>query len=768
MNNSPTPESGPYSTNQRPFFYARATAQQPFPNPWFLGPMYNPYSMPTTGFRSGNPYYPFYSIPFHEYSGYLVQQPPMHMRVNRRPYFNGHPPSPMFYQATRFRHYSPGKRTETKETQTDPKQLENKQKKHQDYGIETKGRDAANVTCLSSIGKGAESTMEKSDRTVSPTVPEREFPKNSAGSVQFRSLPPPGYAFEKEEVRIEYGNGGAPAIQLWKSVKETIPLYDVAKKPVPENVIQRDVFALSACEGIVYGPHKQGEMVPSIPYLEEQKALDVQKKEQLSRASLDSEKQASHRVKSPLDEAKSAQLAEPTRPDQLGVRQDAQMSKRSSGFKSGPTAPQDMSNLVQQREYFPSGMEITNDSSFPQKHEMTNEHQMSAESLWCDESEKYIPPDSWLACLDNMDANYNYNMYLSQRKRPSVLSLTSDEMSSVDEASVTDKAPASYFVPDYVLQKNMYTFKKSMEGLEREKIKSGGSLNEDEVMGSEQPYASNSQNLKSCSRVKIKDISSRGRKLGILPKSSSKKLYSRKASKSLSPSEAEESDEYWVKEQEDDEDEEEYLIQEVDPYGTMSPSKSGLYRQIGQQVFWRIPKNAMPAQFISLPVQEKLKTSSPTTKLKGQEQDEDLCSDYNFCRKRPPMQLEVLEHRKIPQKFSGRLQKEDGEMAADEYWMKSGAKPKFTSLIHGGFLPITKSREKDHLPVDMLKKVRKPPHKRRDTRHDAEEYEEWEKPKTTQHKVLDGKEVYRAPKSPILVDLIWFHELQADLKLDQV
>lgn len=618
------------------------------------------------GFRSGNPYYPFYSIPFHEYSGYLVQQPPMHMRVNRRPYFNGHPPSsPMFYQATRFRHYSPGKRTETKETQTDPKQLESKQKKHQDHAIETKDRDAANVTCFPSVGKGAESCMEKSDQTVSPTILEREFAKSSAGSVQFRSLPPPGYAFEKEEVRIEYGNGGTPAIQLWKSFKETIPLYDVAKKAVPENIMQRDVFALSACEGVIYGRPEQNEMVPGVPYSEEQKALvDVQEKEQLSRASLDSEKDgaASHRAKSPLDETKSAQLAEPTRlvaePHQLGLRQDAQMPKKSLGFKrsSGPKVPQDVSNLVQQREYFPSGMEITNDSSFPQKlaenDEMTNDHQVRAESLWCDESEKFIPPDSWLACLDNMDANYNYNMYLSQRKRPSVLSLTSDEMSSVDEASVTDKTPVSYFAPDFMLQKNMYMFKKSPEGLERERIKSGGSLNEDEMVGSEQPYTSNSHS-KSCSRVKIKDISSHGRKLGLLPRSSAKKLYSRKASKSLSPSEAEESDEYWVKEQEEeeDDDEEEYLIQGVAPYGTLSPSKSSLYRQIGQQVFWRIPKNAVPAQLISWPVQEKIKTSSPT-KLKGQEQD-DLCGDYSFCLKRPTVQLEVLEHRKTPHKLLG-------------------------------------------------------------------------------------------------------------------
>ncbi|XP_061442015.1 uncharacterized protein LOC133364941 [Rhineura floridana] len=748
-------ESGPYSTNQRPFFYAQPTAQQPFPNPWFLGPMYNPYGMPTAGLRSGNPYFPFYSVPIQEYPGYLVPQHPMQMRVNRRPYFNGPPPSsPMFYQATRFRHYNPGKRTETKETQTDPKQPESKPKKYQDHSIETKGCDTGNIACVSSgVCKGTEISLEKPESSVSP-VSDRDFAKSSSGSVQFRSLPPPGYAFEKEEVRIEYGNGGAPAIQLWKSFKETIPLYDVAKKPVAENVMQRDMFALSSCEGVVYGPHEQAELVPSISYSEEQKTVeDVQEKELQYKAKLELEKQGvtSHRAKSPLDEARAVQLAEPTRPDLLGARQDVLMPKRSSGLKrsNGSKAPQDVSNLVRQRELFPSGMEIRNDSYFPQKlnenNNATDGHLPGLEtSLWCDESQKYIPSESWLACLDNMDANYNYNMYLSQRKRPSVLSLTSDEMSSVDEGSSTDNVPVSYFAPDYMLQ-NMCTFKKHTEGLEREKIKSGGSLNEDEEVGGiEQANISHSQNFKGCSRVKIKEISSQSSKLGILPRSSSRKqLYSlkKKATKSLSLSEPDDSEEYWVKEleeEEEEEEEEEYLNQESSKK-PLTPTKSGLSRQTGQQVIWRIPKHAVPAHLISWPVQEKLKTA-PKLK-KDQEQDEDLDGDYSFWLQRPTAQpLEVLELRRNSQKCSGRLQKEGGRIAADEYWIKSGARPKFASLVHGGLLPTTRNGEKGDLPIDMPKKkgARKPPHKRRDTRHDVE-VEEWEKPKTTQHKGRPAK-----------------------------
>ncbi|XP_053265490.1 uncharacterized protein LOC128423912 isoform X1 [Podarcis raffonei] len=747
-------ENGPYSTNQRPFFYAQPTAQQPFPNPWFLGPMYNPYGIPTAGLRSGSPYFPFYSVPVQEYPGYLIPQHPMQMRVNRRPYFNGPPPSsPMFFQATRFRHYNPGKRTETKETQTDPRQAESKPKKHQDHGIEVRDCEMGNMACVSSgVGKDADISLEKPERAVSPLIAERDFAKGSAGSLQFRSLPPSGYAFEKEEVRIEYGNSGGPAIQLWKSFKETIPLYDVVKKPVPENVMQRDMFAMSSCEGVAYGPHEQTELVPSISYPEEQEAVeDVQETEPQYKSKLDLEKQGAttHGPKSPLDEARTVQLAEQSRPDQLGARQEALMSKRS-GLKrfGGSRAPHDVSNLVRQRELFPSGMEIMNDSYFPRKlnenNDVSDEHVPTSEkSMWCDESEKYIPPEGWLACLNSMDSNSNYNPHFSRRKRPSVLSFTSDEMSSVDEDSSMDDAPLSYFASDYMLQ-NMYTFKKSVEGLEIDKIKSGGSLNEDEeVVGMEQANTSCSQNLKGGSRVKIKEVSSPSGKLGVLPRTSSKRhlqSLKKKATKSLSPSEADESEEYWVKEPEEEEEEGEEEEEDNDDYlnqrgsrRTLTPTRSCPYRQTGQQVIWRVPKNAVPAHLLSWPVQDKMKTA---TKLKkDQEQVEDLFGDYSFWLQRPTsQQLEALEARRNSQKSSGRLQKEGGRTASAEYWVKSGARPKFASLVHGDHFPVIRSRERGDLLLGMPKrKARKPPHKRRDTRHDIE-VEEWEKPKATQHK----------------------------------
>ncbi|XP_074754263.1 uncharacterized protein LOC141957159 isoform X2 [Athene noctua] len=727
MNTASASESGSYSTNHtRPFFYAQPTAQQPFPNPWYLSHAYSPYCVPAPGFRSGNPYFPFYSVALHEYPGYFVPQHPMHARINRRPYFNAPSPSPVFYYATRFRHYSPsGKKTETKETQTDPRQPENKQKKHQDIHTETKGCDAGGMACVSSgIGTETENTSEKQDLSGSSIVVDREFcNKSPSSSTQYRNLPTRSYAFEKEEVRIEYGNG-SPAIQLWKSFKETIPLYDVASgKPVPENIVQHDLFSVSSCEGMIYGPHEGEKMVPGAS-LDERKALlaskqgveTVQEKEvQNNEVKLDAEKQAntSQWAKSHPGETMAMQITELARSvsvDQPVVRQDGGVAKQSSSKKStGSKTSQDEPSFIQQAGLLPSSTEVMNDLSFQQKkmnlsHSATHGSQTD-KSIWCDESmEKYVPSNSWLAHLDSMDTNYNYDLCLPQGKRQSVLSLSSDDMSSGEECSSTDNVAVSYIVPDYVLQKSTYNFQKSMEGLEKEKIESGGALNEDEVVGREQMNSLSDQDVKNSSTMKIKEASSKGRKLGALPRTSSQKkinILKKKTAKSLS--EVEDSEEYSVRgEEEDEEDDDdineiEYFFQEATPYGILMPSKGSFY-QIGQRVLWKPPKNAVPAQLISWPAQEKIKTRSGlgenigvVYKPKEKEQDEVAYSDYGYYgRKRPTVRREGLEHQQTLQKFLE------------------------------GCPPLVKPKKK---------RIGKPPSKRRDTRCEMEEV--WEMPKSS-------------------------------------
>ncbi|KFO86424.1 hypothetical protein N320_06406, partial [Buceros rhinoceros silvestris] len=624
MNTASASENGSYSTNHtRPFFYAQPTAQQPFPNPWYLGHAYSPYCVPAPGFRSGNPYFPFYSVALHEYPGYFVPQHPAHTRVNRRPYFNGPPPSPVFYHATRFRHYSTsGKKMETKETQTDPRQPENKQKKHQDLRAETKGCDAGNLACVSSgIGTETESTSEKPDSSGSSTVVDREFHnKSPSSSTQYRNLPTGSYAFEKEEVRIEYGNG-SPAIQLWKSFKETIPLYDVASgKPVPENIVPRDLFSVSSCEGMIYGPHEGEKMVPGAS-LDDRKAVlaskqgveTVQEKEvQNNEVKLDAEKQGntSQGGKSPPGETVVVQITELARPvsiDQPVVRQDVVVAKKSSSKKATGSKPsQEEPGFVQQAGLLPSGMEVMSDLSFQQKKlNLSHNESQTDKSIWCDESaEKFVPSNSWLACLDSMDTKYNYDLCVPQRKRQSVLSLSSDDMSSREEGSSIDNAPVSYFVPDYVLQKSMYTFQKSTEGLQKEKIKSSGSLNGDEVVRREQMNTLNDQDVKNSSAVRTKEASTKGRSLGALPRSSSQnKINSLKKKEAKSASEMEDSEECSVRGEEEDEygedeeededdddddmDEVEYFFQEATPYGILTPK--GSFYQVGQRVLWKPP-----------------------------------------------------------------------------------------------------------------------------------------------------------------------------------
>ncbi|XP_068008850.1 uncharacterized protein [Melanerpes formicivorus] len=784
MNTASSSESGSYSTNHtRPFFYAQPPAQQPFPNPWYLSHAYSPYCVPVPGYRSGNPYFPFYSVALHEYPGYFVPQHPVHARVNRRPYFNGPPPSPVFYHATRFRHYSTsGKKMETKETQTDPRQPESKPKRHQDVlGTETKGCDAGNMACASSgIGTETESASTNQDSSGSSIAVDREFHNKSlSSSTQYRNLPTGSYAFEKEEVRIEYGSG-SPAIQLWKSFKETIPLYDVASgKPVPENIVQRDLFSVSSCEGMLYGPREGEKMVPGASLDERKSVLPSQQAAETTQESevqnhgvkLDAEKQISQQAKCPSGEPMAVQVTELARSastEQPVVRQDVVAAKKSSLRKSTASkTPQDEPSLVQQAGLLPSSMEVTDDLSCQQKkpnrsHGAANESQTDG-SMWCDKSMRYVPSDSWLACLDTMDTNYDYDLCLPQRKPPSVLSLSSDDMSSREEGSSIENAPVSYFVPDYVLQKSMYAFQKGTEGLKKEKITSGGSLNEDEVVGKEQMDSLNDQDTKNSSTVKTKEASGKGRKLGALPRSSNqKKIHSLKNKAPMGLPEVEDSEEYSVREEEEEQDEEdeeeddnmdeiEYFFQEATPYGILTPSKGSFY-PIGQRVLWKPPKNAIPAQFIGWPAQEKInriglgENIGVVYKAKEKVQDAVAYSDYGcYRRKRPMARREGPEHQRALWKFlGGRLLRENMGIWPEEYWIRSGAKPKLTSQVHTSVSPPAKSKEQGCPPLVKPKKKRigKPLSKCRDTRHEVEEVV-WEVPKSVHKGHGTRKSLYK-------------------------
>ncbi|XP_068090657.1 uncharacterized protein [Hyperolius riggenbachi] len=735
---APPPESGQYSTSQqRPFFYAQPTAQLPFPNPWYLTQLYNPYCIPGPGFRGANPYLPCYSVPLHEYPGFYVPQHQMNLRMNRRPHFNAHPPSPMFYHATRFRHYSnPGRRTETKETQTDPRQPEYTAKKQ--ISTESKDCDQGNVTSHSSgINTENEHNLETVEMAMSPvTMPEREFHKNTCNSTQYRNMPPGSYAYEKEEVRIEYGSGSPAAIQMWKSYKETIPIYDVAVvKEIPENVVQRDLF----CEGVLYGPHPEEEIaVQSLSFsnTEECKQLTPSKHSLNGIQETDSHKPQGQSIdpkpetKQPKQNLKPKPILEEepqsVRVEVLCPAYDVQLVDASE---------QGDSEVLNEPDVCPA--DVTRSQSV-----CNGELKVANTSIWVeDESvQKILPSPTWLAWMENQEANYeanyDYDVYMSQRKqkRQSILSVTSEELSSRDEGSSMDNASVSYFVPDYMLRKGLYTFRRNAEGLDKERIQSSGSLKEDDFPVK---HAS-SQYERICgpSGQKGKNAPSKSHRIGVPIRGLSKrKIYSakKKLRKSQSLSEPEDSEEYWVLEEEnlhsfeeEETDEEEYYFQEDRPHEQLDFAKTNFFKQIAQQrILWKPPEGAFPAQLIGWPVREKIRVKKKGLSEALEQVHRLKPGDYTNYKK-PDGVKEVTEMKKSLQKVGGKPQKKTFGPAVEEYWVGRGAKPKFTEPAYYLQDP-SKNKEQEKHPK---KKGARNSSKRKQGRTDKEEIEVWEIPKS--------------------------------------
>ncbi|XP_044151385.1 uncharacterized protein LOC122939381 [Bufo gargarizans] len=620
---APPPDNGQYSTSQqRPFFYAQPTAQLPFPNPWYLSQLYNPYCIAGPGFRGGNPYFPYYSVALHEYPGFYVPQHQINMRMSRRPHFNPNPPSPMFYHATRFRHYSsPGRRTETKETQTDPRQQEYITKKH----LGTDGKNSAGnlVSHSSGISTENDNNLENVETTMSPVpvTPERDFHKNSCNPSQYRNMPPGSYAYEKEEVRIEYGSGSPAAIQMWKSYKETIPIYDVAVvKDIPESVVQGDLF----CEGVLYGPRSEGEeiAVQSVCFSNKEEGKQSASPKRLNLGGVQElETQTSLSQSSiPAKQIIKVTTSSECEPQSVLVEQVVHPLYEVQNVDDQENCKvNDVSEEMANEELL-TGAEICPEKLISNQSVNNSEVKVTNTSVWAEDSaQKFIPSPTWLACFDNVETNYDYDLYMSRgkQKRPSILSITSEELSSRDEGSSMDNASVSYFVPDYMLRKGLYAFRKRAESIEGEKIQSSGSLKEDDVPLKH--ASSQYEKSPSSSGLKVRDVSNRNRKISVPVRGLSKrKLYSakKKPRKSQSLSEPEDSEEYWVLDEEklhdfnddDDQSDEEYYFQGSLPNEQLELGKGNYFKQIAQKrILWKPPKGVFPAQLVGFPVREKLR-----------------------------------------------------------------------------------------------------------------------------------------------------------------
>uniref|UniRef100_A0A8C5MBI4 Bucky ball n=1 Tax=Leptobrachium leishanense TaxID=445787 RepID=A0A8C5MBI4_9ANUR len=747
MNNAAAPpDNGQYSASQqRPFFYAQPTAQLPFPNPWYLGQLYNPYCVPGPGFRGGNPYFPFYSVALHEYpGGYYVPQQQMNTRLNRRPNFNPYPASPMFYHATRFRHYSsPGRRTETKETQTDPRQPEYIPQMHN--GSDSKGCDAGSQECHSSgiSCPENESNLENVGMSISPvtTIQERDFHKSPCNSSQYRNMPPGSYAYEKEEVRIEYGSGSPAAIQMWKSYKETIPIFDVAVKELPDNVVQRDLY----CEGVLYGPHAESEeiTVQGVVFNKECKTslspklcLDVAQETETQTGIQSIELNETLKLRKPSPELNATERELPNSLAEHCVCPD----KNEQGGDAEVTGGNKKSAKCVTNGDYLARLVVVPESEISTLSGCDGEVRLDSPSNgWTEDVlENLVPTPSWVTCFDNIESNHDYDAYMSQRKqkRQSILSITSEELSSRDEGSSVENNSISYLVPDYMLRKGLYAFRKSAEITEREKIKSAGSLKEEVFV-----KAASSQYDNGHSVVRDKAVSRRPRRIGVpVRELSRRKMFSvkKKLSKSQSLSEPEDSEEFWVMEEENlhncEESEDEYYLQGNLPHGQLDLIKGSFFKQIAQKrILWKPPKGTIPAQLISWPVREKTKVKKKGYEPMGQlhRLTEKALGDYANYEKKQVANLErgykemSEQKRSLPKSLGGKPQKKTTGATVEEYWVGRGAKPKFTEPAY--YLQDTAKIKEQDKPK---KKGTSKSSKRKQARTDPEEVETWEFPRS--------------------------------------
>ncbi|KAI5250896.1 2-Aminomuconic Semialdehyde Dehydrogenase [Manis pentadactyla] len=228
------------SSNGRPF-YVQAMAQHPYLSPWYQHPIYHPFSAPGAGVRYGSVYFP-YAVMLSEYPGFLIPQSLL-PTVNR---------GPVFYNTPHFQHYNGcGKEKKTRECQTECQKSKNMNEK-QDNHSEGDGHDIGRVASVPSTNTDRETDNipEETRGALSCDAQKRELHGKSPGDESLQgSAPQRSCASEGEKMRMEEGKG-SPVVQFWKSLKETVRLYDLAYgKSMPENGEQHSGISQSSCEG---------------------------------------------------------------------------------------------------------------------------------------------------------------------------------------------------------------------------------------------------------------------------------------------------------------------------------------------------------------------------------------------------------------------------------------------------------------------------------------------------------------------------------------
>ncbi|CAD7694280.1 unnamed protein product [Nyctereutes procyonoides] len=210
----------------------------------------NPFCVPGAGFRNRSLYFP-YSVVLSEYPGFLIPQSPLPTTFNRR--------RPMFCNTAQFRQCSGyGQKTNMKETQTEPHQAENMTQK-QDTNSEG---DRVTSILTSNIDTKAGKT-EATGRVLSSVVQKEPHPESPSHNIVYRISPQGQYVPEKAKTRPEQSKG-CPVTQFWKTLKETIRLYNLTYgKTMPENLVQHSGISQSPCESRseLYNRHEGADSI---------------------------------------------------------------------------------------------------------------------------------------------------------------------------------------------------------------------------------------------------------------------------------------------------------------------------------------------------------------------------------------------------------------------------------------------------------------------------------------------------------------------------
>uniref|UniRef100_A0A8C0QPV5 Uncharacterized protein n=1 Tax=Canis lupus familiaris TaxID=9615 RepID=A0A8C0QPV5_CANLF len=233
----------------RPFFYVHAVGPPPYPSPWYQNLPANPCCVPGAGFRNGSLYFP-YSVVLSEYPGFLIPQSPLPTAFYRRP---------MFCNTAQFRQCSGyGQKTNTKETQTEPHQAENMTQKQDTHSEGDRVTSILTSNIDTKAGK-----PEATGRVLSSVVQKEPHPESPSPNIVYRISPQGHYVPEKAKTRPEQSKG-CPVTQFWKTLKETIRLYNLTYgKTMPENLVQHSGISQSPCESrsVLYNRHEGADSI---------------------------------------------------------------------------------------------------------------------------------------------------------------------------------------------------------------------------------------------------------------------------------------------------------------------------------------------------------------------------------------------------------------------------------------------------------------------------------------------------------------------------